>query len=79
MVGENITSVKIRGNYLVLLAYVDEINDDKTNGPWTFCQAFPTKDDQTKTGPSQIKWEKVRNMITGQLPNYLVIIPTKNN
>lgn len=72
--GENITSIKIKGNYLVLLVYFDETKD-KEFGPWTFCQAFPTKDDVAKRGPNQIKWESIRN--TGRLPNYMVIIPVK--
>ena len=72
--GENITSIKIKGNYLVLLVYFDETKDGEY-GPWTFCQAFPTKDDVTKNGPNQIKWESIRN--TGRLPNYMVIIPVK--
>lgn len=72
--GENITSIKIKGNYIVLLVYFDETKD-ANYGPWTFCQAFPTKDDVTKNGPNQIKWESIRN--TGQLPNYMVIIPIK--
>ena len=72
--GENITSIKIKGNYIVLLVYFDETKD-APYGPWTFCQAFPTKDDVAKNGPNQIKWESVRN--TGRLPNYMVIIPIK--
>lgn len=72
--GENITSIKIKGNYFVLLIYRDE-TQDPLNSPWSFCQAFPTKDDVTRNGPNQIKWESVRN--TGRLPNYIVIIPVK--
>jgi len=75
--GENITSIKINGNYLVLLVYFDEAKDQKY-GPWSFCQTFPTKNDVTKNGPSQIKWESIRNLNTSRLPNYIVIIPVKD-
>ena len=74
LAGENITSIKIKGNYFVLLIYFDEQKDQKY-GTWSFCQAFPTKDDITKNGPNQIKWENIRN--TGQLPNYVAIVPVK--
>lgn len=72
--GENITSIKIKGNYIVFLIYFDP-NTDKQFGPWTFCQAFPTADDASKEGPNQIKWESARNNNNGMLPNWMVIIP----
>ena len=75
LAGENITSISINGNYIVLLIYYDI--SDPTQGPWSFCQAFPTKDDASKSGPKQIKWESVRNIDTGELPNWVMIIPVK--
>lgn len=76
LAGENISSIEIKGNYVVLLIYFDK-SSDKTKGPWSFCQAFPTKDDINKDGPKQIKWESVRNISTGRLPNYMIIFPVK--
>jgi len=73
--GENISSVKIDGNYLVLFVYFDP-SYDQPSGPWSFCQAFPTVDDVNKMGPQQIKWENIRNL-NSMLPNYVVIIPVK--
>ncbi|MCX6720041.1 MAG: hypothetical protein NTV36_02945 [Candidatus Staskawiczbacteria bacterium] len=72
--GENITSIKINGNYIVLLVYFGP--DDASYGPWSYCQAFPTINDVNKTGPSQIKWENIRNN-AGFVPNYVVIIPVR--
>ncbi len=76
LAGENITSIKIKGDYAVLLIYFDETKDQKY-GTWSSCQAFPTKDDLTKNGPNQVKWENIRNINTGNLPNYMAIIPVK--
>ena len=73
--GENISSVKIQGNYLVLFVYFGP--GDTPNGPWTFCQEFPTQDDINKLGPQQIKWENIRNSSKGVIPNYIIIIPTQ--
>ena len=71
--GENISSIKISGDYIVLLIYFGP--SDESEGTWTYCQEFPTKDDANKEGPNQIKWEPIRN--TGQTPdpNYIMIIP----
>jgi len=55
-----------------LLVYYDEKNDTPA-GPWSFCQAFPTKDDVNRDGPVQIKWENVNNV--GMTPNFALIIP----
>ncbi len=74
--GENISSVEIRGNYMVLFVYFDKSSDPK-EGPWSFCQAFPTNDDINKDGPKQIKWESVRNLDTGMLPNFMIIFSVK--
>jgi hypothetical protein len=71
LAGENISSIKISGDYLVLLIY--ENPSDDRNPWWTSCQAFPTNDDVNKEGPQQIKWEGIRN--NGQTPNFIVIIP----
>ena len=73
---ENISSVEIKGNYMVLFVYFDK-SLDPAKGPWSFCQAFPTKDDINKDGPKQIKWENVRNISTGNLPNFMIIFSVK--
>lgn len=57
--GENISSIIINGNYIVLLVY-KSVNDSDS-GPWTSCQEFPTIDDRNKVGPRQIKWQNIRN------------------
>jgi len=69
---ENISSIEIKGDYVVLLIYFDE-SSDTNEGPWSFCQAFPTKDDINKDGPKQIKWENIRKMGDGNLPNWMMI------
>lgn len=73
--GENISSVEIKGNYIVLFVYFSP-NDTET-GIWTFCQEFPNADDINKIGPQQIKWENIRNN-GGVVPNYVVIIPVQS-
>lgn len=70
---KNISSIEIRGNYIVLLVYFGP--GDKDLGPWTFCQEFPAPDDINKAGPIQIKWENILN--NGTLPNYIIIYPVK--
>ncbi len=72
LAGENISSIEIKGNYFVLLVYFSPT--DKQYGPWTYCQAFPARDDVNKNGPRQIKWDFIRNS-GGVIPNYMVIIP----
>ncbi|MEK7540779.1 MAG: hypothetical protein AAB529_00850 [Patescibacteria group bacterium] len=74
--GKNISSIEIKGDYMVLLVYFDKSSDAET-GPWSFCQAFPTKDDVNKDGPKQIKWESVRNISTGNPPNFAIIFSVK--
>jgi len=71
LAGENISSIEINGNYIVLLIYSDEL--DKNKPWWTYCQAFPKLDDKNKDGPQQIKWDAVRSR--GQNPNLILIIP----
>lgn len=71
--GENISSMKINGNYLVLFVYFGP--KDNPLGPWTWCQEFPSIDDTNKSGPPQIKWQNIRNVSSGQIPNYMLIIP----
>lgn len=73
LAGENISSVKINGNYLVLFVYYGP--NDNSAGPWTSCQEFPTPDDVNKTGPHQMKWQNIRNSNQGVIPNHVVIIP----
>jgi hypothetical protein len=70
---KNISSIEIKGNYIVLLVYFGP--GDETFGPWTFCQEFPAPSDVNKTGPTQIKWENILN--NGKLPNYILIYPIK--
>ncbi|OGZ78422.1 MAG: hypothetical protein A2358_02620 [Candidatus Staskawiczbacteria bacterium RIFOXYB1_FULL_37_44] len=72
--GENISSVKIKGSYVVLFLYLAP--GETSTGPWTYCQAFPTVNDINKIGPVQIKWENARNH-ENYVPNYVVIIPIK--
>lgn len=74
LAGENISSIKIKGSYLVLLVYKGPKDDPSGSGPWTSCQEFPTADDKNGTGPQQIKWEQIRNN-GGVIPNYVAIIP----
>ena len=73
--GENISSIIINGNYLVVFIYFK--NGDAEKGPWTSCQEFPLSGDINKFGPQQIKWEDIRNS-SGAVPNYVMIIPLKN-
>lgn len=68
---ENITSIKIDGNYLVLLIYIDP----RDKGAYSYCQAFPSDDDTNKDGPQQVKWDAIRS--SGYEPNYILIIPVK--
>jgi len=75
LAGENITSIKIDGNYIVMLVYFKFGTDTETK--WSFCQAFPASDDKNKEGPKQIKWEHIRLLNGGMLPNYVIIIPVK--
>ncbi|MCX6720859.1 MAG: hypothetical protein NTW11_03575 [Candidatus Staskawiczbacteria bacterium] len=72
--GENLSSVLINGDYLVLFVYFGP--DDEDYGPWSSCQEFSAPDDVNKLGPQQLKWENIRK--NGSfLPNYVVIIPIK--
>lgn len=74
LAGENISSMKINGNYFVLPIYFGPA--DTSKGPWTSCQAFPALDDINKLGPPQIKWKSIRNT-SGVIPNWVIIIPVK--
>jgi len=67
---ENISSIKIAGDYLVMLIYFDPVD---TSLKWSYCQAYPSLKDIDKEGPQQIKWDAIRNR--GQDPNYIAIIP----
>ena len=75
LAGENVSSIKINGGYLVMLTYAgpgmscDDVAADS-------CQEFPKAEDINKTGPQQIKWEHIRND-GGVIPNCLTIIPVK--
>ena len=83
--GQNISSIIINGNYVVLLVYFGK--SDATSGPWTSCQEFPTVFDASKIGPRQIKWQDIRNTsgtdssgksLGAIIPNYVVIIPVQS-
>lgn len=76
LAGENISSVKINGHYLVLFIYFGP--KDTSNGPWTYCQEFPTVDDTNRWGPEQMKWQNIRNNNSGVDPNYVMIVPINN-
>lgn len=80
--GENISSVRIDGDYIVLFVYFGPT--DSPTGIWTSCQEFPTVDDVNRFGPQQLKWENIRNTsgldakeksTGGIIPNYVIIIP----
>jgi hypothetical protein len=70
--GENISSVVINGNYIVLFIY--KADSDPALGPWTYCESFPIVYDARGIGPLKLNWEQVRNQ-GGKLPNYVYIIP----
>ena len=73
--GENISSVKIAGEYIPLFVYKAD-SDNADDGPWTSCETFPTTVDVNDIGPQQMKWEFIRNQ-KGVVPNYIVIIPVQ--
>jgi hypothetical protein len=74
--GQNINSIKIDGNYIVMFVYYSK--EDPSKGPWSYCQIFPTSDDKEKQGPISFKWADIMNNNKGFLPNYVLIIPVKN-
>lgn len=74
--GENISSIIINGQYLVLLLYFDPVNGSTVETIYSFCQEFSTSVDVNKIGPQQVKWENIRNN-GGVVPNYAIIIPIK--
>ncbi|MBU3895942.1 hypothetical protein KKG36_01310 [Patescibacteria group bacterium] len=71
--GENINSIKMTSNFIVLLLKADPT--DGTRG--SVCQLFPAFDDLAKTGPLQLHWEYVRNQKA--LPDWVTIIPVVSN
>lgn len=73
LAGENISSIYIKGNYIVLLLYFSPTDDPK--GPWTYCQMYPGIEDTNKNGPVQIKWDAIRNNRNSVIPNWVLIIP----
>ena len=76
LAGENISSIIINGNYIVLFVYFGP--NDSEEGPWTYCQEFPTANDANKLGPQQIKWQNIRNN-GGVIPNYVIIVPIQGS
>jgi hypothetical protein len=75
LAGENISGIKLDGNYVAVLVYYGPQDLEKT-GPWTDCQAYPVPDDVDKTG-GIIKWDAIRNNNYGRLPNWMFILPVK--
>lgn len=75
LAGKEISSVKIAGNYIVYFVY--GAPNDPNEGPWSYCQEFPTPKDVNKQGPKQFKFEKTYNQPDNYLPNFLFIYPVK--
>jgi hypothetical protein len=73
--GENVSSIIINGNYIVLFVYFNPKTDSAMS--WSSCQEFPSINDANKIGPQQMKWENIRNN-GGVIPNYVVIIPVQS-
>ena len=73
LAGREISSIKILGDYIVFLVYLDPSD---VNTTWSYCQEFPTPNDANRSGPQQIKWEKVTNQ--KNIPNLIYIYPVKN-
>lgn len=73
LAGENISSVRINGDYIVLFSYAEpgETCESVINKS---CQEFPTVEDINKEGPQQMKWQNIRNN-EGVIPNCVAIIP----
>lgn len=71
---EGISSIELNGNYLVVLIYIDP-TDDTDRFTYSYCQAFPIRDDVNRYGPQQLKWDAIRS--SGREPNYILIIPVK--
>ncbi|MCX6718221.1 MAG: hypothetical protein NTY81_01265 [Candidatus Staskawiczbacteria bacterium] len=71
--GENISSMIIHNDYIVLFTYASPGQSCNIT-PWTFCQEFPTSKDANKFGPQQIKWQNIRNN-SNVVPNCMIIIP----
>ncbi len=72
--GENLSSIKIDGNYFVMLVHYDPAHD-APSGKWSYCQGFPVNDDINKEGPRQIRWKYIRR--SEKYPNYVLIFPVK--
>jgi len=73
--GENISSIIINGDYLVLFTYAGP-GEKCSDMQLTSCQEFPTAGDTNKLGPQQMKWENIRNN-SGVIPNCVTIVPIK--
>lgn len=75
LTAKNIGSIKIEGDYVVLLIYFGP--EDKPAGPWSLCQSFPSPFDTIKSGPNKIAWEDIQNQ--NRLPNFVAIFPVMDN
>ena len=80
--GKNIGSVEIKGKYIVLFIFLNPApgenqKKDTAAGPWTFCQAFPSPDNASKSGPTNLNWQDIQNNELGKTPNYFIVFPIK--
>lgn len=74
LAGNNIGSIKIGGNFVVILLHYNP-GVTGSDYKWVTCQTFPTPDDKSKSGPQQIRWEYIKS--EPNLPNYVVVMPIK--
>ena len=74
--GENISSIIINGDYLVLFTYAGP-GQECSDMQLASCQEFPRAGDTNGLGPQQIKWENIRNN-NGVIPNCVTIIPIQS-
>lgn len=75
LAGGNIGSIKIGGDYFILLAQT-WTESDKT---WTsdFCEAYPKDGDINKNGPKTLKWDPIYNNSSGYYPSVITIVPVE--
>jgi len=75
LAGGNIGSIKIDGDYFVLLAQTWT----ETNGTWIsdFCEAYPKDEDVNKNGPKMVKWDPIYNNSSGYYPSVITIVPVE--
>lgn len=76
LAGNDIGSINIKGDYLVLLIYFDSSLPGGQSKKWSTCQAYPSMSDINKNGPRQIKWDYIHS--ENKEPNYVLIFPIKS-